>query len=67
MIISAQQLLSNATSDYKTMICPLTTNRREALQYAAKLANEYDDCVIAQRYDGKDYTAFVGNTWTDVL
>ena len=67
MIISTQQLLSNATSDYKTMICPLTTNRREALQYAAKLANEYDDCVIAQRYDGKDYTAFVGNTWTTVV
>ena len=49
------------------MICPLTTNKREAIEYAAKLANEYDDCVIAQRYEGKDYTAFVGNTWTTVV
>ena len=67
MIFSVQQLLSNAASDYKTMICPLTTNKREAIEYAAKLANEYDDCVIAQRYDGEDYTAFVGNTWTTVV
>lgn len=67
MIISAQQLLGSKASDYETMICPLTTNRREAIEYAAKLANEYDDCVIAQRYDGEDYTAFVGNTWTTVV
>lgn len=68
MIISTQQLLSNATSDYKTMICPLTTNRREAIEYAAKLANEYaDNCVIAQRYDGENYIAFKGQTWTTVV
>lgn len=68
MIISTQQLLGCTASVYETSICPLTTNRREAIEYAAELANEYaDDCVIAQRYDGKDYTAFVGNTWTTVV
>ena len=67
MIISTQQLLSNATSNYETTICPLTQSRKEAIEYAAKLANEYDDCVIAQRYDGEDYIAFNGQTWTTVV
>lgn len=67
MIISAQQLLGCTSNDYDAAICPLTTNRREAIEYAAKLANEYDDCVIAQRYDGEDYIAFKGRTWTTVV